>query len=425
MRTTYSAADRVHSTLQKAVKDGNVLEKIKAFELQAAAAAQADSTPKLGRDPGIHSVIPNRVQPITSSIPSAAQRALSPNRSHSIQHPISSPQLMHYDLSSASQQQQQQQYIRNHRSRYAHSGQQHRDGSHLRSMMGHESRKGAHVLEPAHGDIILKRRTPSQKTMNDDDYSMTIMSSMALSPSQGHHHRHHHSHYHRSSVSRSRHRQEAGHERRSSSHHAHKKEHHKQKESAKTAAAATTTATNKTSSRRGWLKGRKETSNAETTETSKQDSTTTKSKKNKKNKKNDDKDKSDSTKKATSPDPKDKSATTVENNRVYGVPNTTCNEQTKSEAISSAQASSHIDDDDENDTDRDEKNTEIKKLETPLEEEEEELEEQEQPVVEKRINQAKAHPKLPSTEGEILSKVEDETRLVDLQTTILSTQNSI
>ena len=54
MRTTYSAADRVHSTLQKAVKDGNVLEKIKAFELQAAAAAQADSTPKLGRDPGIH-----------------------------------------------------------------------------------------------------------------------------------------------------------------------------------------------------------------------------------------------------------------------------------------------------------------------------------------------------------------------------------
>ncbi|CAF4429330.1 unnamed protein product, partial [Rotaria magnacalcarata] len=82
---------------------------------------------------------------------------------------------------------------------------------------------GTHVLEPALGDIILRRRTPSQKTANDEDYSITAINSMPLPFPQGHSHRHHHHHHnnnnnhHRASASRSRHRKETPHDRRTSS----------------------------------------------------------------------------------------------------------------------------------------------------------------------------------------------------------------
>ena len=58
--SSFAASDRIHATLQKAVKDGNVLEKIKAFEMQAAAAASS------------------RMQSVTSSIQSAAHRTFVP-----------------------------------------------------------------------------------------------------------------------------------------------------------------------------------------------------------------------------------------------------------------------------------------------------------------------------------------------------------
>jgi hypothetical protein len=399
MRASYTASDRVHSTLQKAVKDGNVLEKIKAFEMQAAA-AQAELTPKLGG--GVSSSINNRMQSATSSIQLVAHRTLSPAMVHPIQHPISPMPIQH---------ESQQQHIRSHRSRHVHPVQPRRDGN-LGPITGRESRKGAHVLEPARGDIILKRRTPSQKTVNDEDYSMTAISSMTLTASPGHHHHHrqHHQH-HRASASRSRHRQEVIHDKRSSSHYdpAHKKHQQKPKET-------TTSTSNKTSTRRRWLKGRKETS----TENGKQDVSATKSDKNNKNKKkNSEKEKLQSTKKVISLNSKKKSSPTSDNNRVYGVPTTTINVQTKTEAIS-PEPPSRIEE--ENESDREEKTLEDKSNQIPLKEEEEEEEiemiqgkECDTIVttnIERRPSKTKYHQKLSSGDGEILSKIEDDTRFV-------------
>ncbi len=134
-----------------------------------------------------------------------AHRTLSPAIVHLVQHPISPIPL-----------QQQQQSVRSSRGRHVHPVQHHRTGT-QGPILSQESRKGAHVLEPAHGDIILKRRTPSQKTVNDEDYSITAISSMTMTASQGHHHRHHH----RTSASRSRHRQEMIYDKRAPSHNHH------------------------------------------------------------------------------------------------------------------------------------------------------------------------------------------------------------
>ncbi|CAF4319092.1 unnamed protein product, partial [Rotaria magnacalcarata] len=223
IRAPFKTADRVHATLQKAVKDGNVLEKIKAFEMQAAA-AHADAAAKLNGNSVFGCVSNSRMHFMASPIHSAAHRALSPTITHSIQHSIS-PMPIQYERTPPpppqQQQQQQQHYIRSHRSRLIHPTRGHQDVS-VGPMGGRQSRKGTHVLEPALGDIILRRRTPSQKTANDEDYSITAINSMPLPLPQGHSHRHHHHHnnnnnHHRASASRSRHRKETPHDRRTSS----------------------------------------------------------------------------------------------------------------------------------------------------------------------------------------------------------------
>lgn len=396
MRTTYTAADRVHSTLQKAVKDGNVLEKIKAFEMQAAA-VQAELTPKLTRSNNVN-IIPNRMQMGASPIQArAAHRALSPAMPRPIPHPIS-PQPMHYEPA------QQQQYIRAHRSRHVHPVQRRRD-DHADVMPGRVSRKGAHVLEPAHGDVILKRRTPSQKTA-DDDYSMTVMSSMALTTSQGH--RHPHS---RASASRSRHRPDPLNDKRSASHHdqVHKKQSNKQKE------PTASSSSNKTSSRCRWLMGRKDNS----TDAGKQDSSKAKSNK----KKTNDKEQRDSSKKVASPDSKGKRELTPDENRVYDVPKPIINEQIQSEPVS-PQPPSRIDE--ENESDREEKPNENQPTDALPENEQEKIPPSQECettiVVERRVIKVKPHPTLPSIDGENPSKVEDETRLVQHHTHLFSSE---
>ena len=393
MRASYTAADRVHSTLQKAVKDGNVLEKIKAFEMQAAA-VQAELTPKLNRS-GTANMINNRMQLGASPIQVRAHRALSPAIPRPIPHPIS-PQPIHYEPA------QQQQYIRTHRSRHVHPVQRRRD-DHVDTMPGRVSRKGAHVLEPAHGDVILKRRTPSQKTANDDDYSMTAMSSLALTTSQGHRQHHHHS---RASASRSRHRPDPLYDKRSASHHdqVHKKQTHKQKETTPSSSS------NKTSSRCRWLMGRKE--NA--TDAGKQDSSKAKSSKTDQNKKKtNEKEKRDSSKKVASPDSKGKRTSTPDQNRVYDVPKPIVNEQIKSEPVS-PQPPSRIDE--ENESDREEKLNENQTLDAPAEDEKDKITPNQEcettAVIERRIIKTKPHPTLPSIDGEIPSKMDDETRFV-------------
>ena len=386
MRASYTAVDPVHSTLQKAVKDGNVLEKIKAFEMQAAA-VQAELTPKLG---GGNHMMSNRMQTATSSMQSTAHCTLSPAMVRSNPYPISPIPMQHES--------QHQSYIRSHRNRHVHPVQHRRDG-HLAPMIGRQSRKGTHVLEPAHGDIILKRRTPSQRTVNDEDYSMTMMSSMAPTTSQNHHHRQHH----RASASRSRHRQDKAHEKRSSSHNDHVRKKHAQKQKE--------TSTNKTSTRSRWLIGRKET----TTENGKQDISATKSGKTEKNKKkNNEKERVEALKKATSPDPKEEQVPTFDDNDVYDVPKTTTNNSIIAEAIS-PQFPARIDE--ENESDREEKNSEDGTNPPPTKDEEKLLQDPKCEIilttnVERRSNKSKTHPRLQSIDGEILSKTDDDTRLV-------------
>ena len=296
-RNSFTASDRIHSTLQKAVKDGNVLEKIKAFEMQAAA-AQAESAMKIG-------VMNHRMQSVTASIQSAAHRTLSPG----IIHPIS-PIII-----------QQQQSTRSSRGRYVPSVHQPQDGT------GHATRKAAHVLEPAHGDVILKRRTPSQKTVNDEDYSITQISSMPLTAPQEDH-----QHHHRTSGSRSRHRQEITYDKRASSSNneilSHKNQ-QKQKD--------IPTPSAKSSTRRRWLKGRKETSN----QGDKQEIQIIKSSKTSKNKKkNTEQDKPDSKKTLNSIH---KEKLSSDNNRVYGVPNANVIDQKQTESSSKIEEESESD----------------------------------------------------------------------------------
>jgi hypothetical protein len=361
-RSSFTASDRIHATLQKAVKDGNVLEKIKAFEMQAAA-AQAESALKLG-------VINHRMQTGTASIQSAAHRTLSPAIIHPIQQTISP----------ASAQQQQQQPIRSSRGRYVHPVQQCRDGTHV-SIPGQESRKGAHVLEPAHGDVILKRRTPSQKAVNDEDYSITAISSMALTASQGHHRSHHHPHHHRTSASRSRHRQEQTHDKRASSKTEINSHKHQQKQK------GTITPSAKTPTRRRWLKGRKEIPIETPTQDDTQEVPVIKSSKSNRNKKK-------NTEQISSPIIKETPSS--DNNRVYGVPNPNINEQNESDP-----EKNHLDNTNTYTSPKDEDISQSKEYDTVI------------PTTIQRRSSKKHHQqKLSSTDGEILSKVDEDTRFV-------------
>ncbi|CAF3390997.1 unnamed protein product [Rotaria sp. Silwood1] len=307
IRRSFIATDRIHATLQKAVKDGNVLEKIKAFEMQAAA-AQAVSGSKLG---GMN----YRIQHVTSSFQPTTHHRSSPAIVHPMQHAISPIPIQH----------QKQQTNRSGRGRFVHSVQQQPDDNH-ESIPGHKSRKGAHVLEPAHGDIILKRRTPSQTGANDEDYSITAISSMPLPAPQSHHrnNNHHHHYHHRTSASRSRQRQEAIYDKRAAS----KNENSSHKNHQKT--KGTTTSSGKLSTRRRWLKGRKEGPAEASNQGDKQQSTITKSNKiNTNKKKNMEQEKINSKKTSTN---NNKEKLLSDNNRVYGVPNTNIIEQTKIES---------------------------------------------------------------------------------------------
>ena len=396
-RNAYTAADRVHSTLQKAVKDGNVLEKIKAFEMQAAAAAQAESSIKLTVP-----IVNHRIQPIMSPIQSVVHRALSPAATYSLQQAVSSTPVV---------QQQQQPNGRAHRGRHIYPTPHRRDGNGVQ-MVGPDTRKGAHVLEPAHGDIILKRRTPSQKTVNDEDYSTTMMTSAALPSSQSHHRQaSHHRHQHRrSSVSRSRHRQEPIQEPRKAV--PKEKSRPKSQSKPKEPTAPDATSPSKSGSRYRWLKGRKETPTEDKGGEEKRDSSVTKSKKSSKNKKKAAEDeKAEPTKKASGAVSKSK-ATSSDNNRVYGVPNLGATEEIKPEVVSSP-TPTRIDEEIEPEPSADtvvenniyvspkeDANRQNKPCDTTLTN-----------SVERRASKAKNYrQKLSSTDGEILEKIEDDAR---------------
>jgi len=392
-RNSFRASDRIHSTLQKAVKDGNVLEKIKAFEMQAAA-AQAESATKLV---GIN----HRMQNVTSTIQSAAHRTLSPAIIHPVQQPISPIPV----------QQQQQQPIRSNRACYVHPIQHHRDGTHG-ATIGSESRKGAHVLEPAQGDIILRRRTPSQ-TVNDEDYSITAISSMAITTSQGHHHRNHHHphpHHHRKSASRSRHRQEMVYDKRALSTNENISHKHQQKQK------RTTTPSAKSSTRRRWLKGRKETPTETLVQNDKQEIPLIKSNKSSKKKKKNSEQKKTNSKKTSTSSKKGKSSS--DNNRVYGVPNTDTSEQKKIESSSlkpsAPPKSSKIEEKGESDPEKDNNdntNTYMAPKEVGVNHNKQ-CEAIRVTTIQRRSSKTYHRQKLSSTDGEILSKVDEDTRFV-------------
>ena len=372
-RSSFRAPDRIHSTLQKAVKDGNVLEKIKAFEMQAAA-AQAESAHKLG---GLN----HRMQTITS----AAQRTLSPAVVHPVQQPISPIPV-------------QQQPIRPSR---VHPVQPRREVS-QGPTNGHESRKGAHVLEPAHGDIILKRRTPSQRTVNDEDYSITAISSVALTTSQGHPHRsrhpQHQHHHHRSSLSRSRHRQEMPHDKRAPSNHENPTHKHQQKQK------RATTPPSKSTMRRRWLKGRKEPPIEAPIQIDKPEISTMKPNKTSKNKKE-----KPNSKKPSASGPKSKSSS--DNNRVYGVPNPDLHDQMKVESSTSPPKTKEKIESDLEQGVNDNTITYVasKEAELHLNNEGEKIL---ITTIQRRSTKKHQQQKVSSTDGEILSKIDDNTRFV-------------
>jgi hypothetical protein len=353
------------------VKDGNVLEKIKAFEMQAAA-AQAELTIKLG---GLN----HRMQTVTS----AAHRTLSPIVVHPIQQPISPIP------------------VRPNRGHHVHPIQPRHEVS-QGPIIGHESRKGAHVLEPAHGDIILKRRTPSQKTINDEDYSITAISSVAMTTSQGHLHRSRNQHQHRTSLSRSRHRQEMTYDKRAPSNHEIPTHKHQQKPK------RTITPSSKTSTRRRWLKGRKEPPIETPVQTDKHDIPTVKSNKTSKNKKKTIEQEKINPKKASTSGQKGKSSS--DNNRVYGVPNTEISEPMKIESPTPLK----IDQKGESDPERDNNdNTNTNTYIAPKVVELSPNKESETVIVttiQRRSNKKHYQQKLSSTDGEILSKVDDNIR---------------
>lgn len=375
-RSSFRATDRIHSTLQKAVKDGNVLEKIKAFEMQAAA-AQAESAMKL-------SGLNHRVQTVTSSLQSAAYRTLSPAIVHPVQHPIT-PVPTH--------QQQQQQPVRSGRDQHVHPVQHRRDASHG-PMLGHGSRKGAHVLEPAHGDIILRRRTPSQRTAHDEDYSITAISSLAMTNSQNHHqHRSRQQQQHRTNASRSRHRQEMIYDKRApSTNHEHNSHKHQQKQK------RTTTPSSKSSAhRRRWLKGRKETPTQTPIPNEKQELPAAKSSKSSKNKKKTaEQEKVNNSKKGSTSDAKRKSLS--DNNRVYGVPNPETNDPIKLESTPPPPPPK-LDAKVESDPEKDNTNTYMAPKAIELDPQ------RECALVQRRTSKKQHQHKLSSTDGEILNKM--------------------
>lgn len=256
------------------------------------------------------------MQSVTSSIQSATQHRLSP----AVVHPIKSA------VSPLPVQNQKQPSIRVSRGRHVHPMQQQPSGNYD-STADQKSRKGAHVLEPAHGDIILKRRTPSQKTANDEDCSITAITSVPLTASQAHHRTsaHHNYYHHRKSASRSRHRHDAVYEKRpvSKNEHSSHKHHHKSKERA--------TTSGKSSTHRRWLKGRKgATTEASNQGENKQSSTKQSDKTNTSKKKKNDEQEKHSSKKTSKSVTKEK--VVADNNRVYGVPSTNADEPTKTES---------------------------------------------------------------------------------------------
>ncbi|CAF3352517.1 unnamed protein product [Rotaria socialis] len=390
IRHSFVATDRIHATLQKAVKDGNVLEKIKAFEMQAAA-AQAESGGKL-------SGVNYRIQSVASSIQSATQHRLSPAVVHPIKNEIS-PIPMQY---------QKQEPVRSSRGRYVHPVQQ-QPCVNPDPTIGHKSGKGAHVLEPAHGDIILKRRTPSQKTANDEDYSITAISSMAHTASQLQlHHRNpaHHTYHHRTSISRSRNRQDVIYEK----HTANKNDNvpykcqHKSKERA--------TPSSKLSTHRRWLKGRKGTPTETPNQVDKKQISTIKSNKASATKKKNSEQEQSNAKSVSTTINQEKFA--ADNNRVYGVPSTIVSEQTKNE-LPSLQTSLKLEEKNEtvpkkdtfNETNafislQQENANQIKQCDTgvlPMK-------------IQRRSSRSSHHQKLSSIdiEGEMISKIDDNNR---------------
>lgn len=324
-RSSYIATDRVHSTLQKAVKDGNVLEKIKAFEMQAAAAAaaQAESSAKQSTT---SSTMNSRIQSVTSSIQSAAHRTLSPG----VVHPISPMPMNMY--------QQNCQAVRDHRC--IPSTEMRRDATIERGTR-QPAKKSSHALDPDNGDIILKRRTPSpMATREEEDCSITAISSMAVRSSKEHR---------RTNPSRSRHRTEINYEKRSSS-----RNDHRQKRT--------------TTPRRRGLKARKDTSNAiEPSSVDKQEITIIKKNSSKKKQQED-------------------------NNRVYGVP---------SPQDDSLQTAAKIESDEEQ---QEQTNTYVSPKEDDKRGEKLIL------ATLQRRSMRKHPMKFSSTDGEILSKADDDDR---------------
>lgn len=127
-RSSFVASDRIHSTLQKTVKDGNVLEKIKAFEMQAAAAAAQSA-----------SCVSSRIQSVTSSI-----RSIPPVQIRRDE-PIEIP-------------------------------------------TNQSAKNSRNFVEAAQGDVILRRRTPSPcGQIEDEDISITAISSMPLKATKEQH----------------------------------------------------------------------------------------------------------------------------------------------------------------------------------------------------------------------------------------------
>ena len=299
--------------------------------MQAAAAAQAESTT---RSPASSTTVNHRMQPVIMSMQSAAHRTLSPAIVHRL-----SPMPMPSGPSSRGQARQ--------------------------APTDHPAKKAADFLEHTHGDIILKRRTPSQPTIHDEDYSITAISSG--DPRQ-------------TSASRSRHR----HEKRPSS----KNDPHAQKQKHATAPAS------KSAPRRRWLKGRKEATPEAPNQhpQEKQDVPATKSKP-----------------KKTAVEGKKKSS---ENHRPHVLATANEEEQGKKE---SARAPLRIPDEREFRSDEEERPlmnkyislkdddaSEIRRAEmimaaTPLQ----------------RSMRKAQQQKLSSTDGEILSKVDEDTRSVD------------
>jgi hypothetical protein len=172
IRCSYVTSDRIHhSTLHKSVKDGNVLEKIKAFEMQAA--AHVESTVK--------SSSANTSAAGHSRISSASHRTLSPSISSE------SHELLVRSIRDRDEQQT-----------YEHINMTPVDAS---------TRTDAHIIESIHDDIELEQQSQWQKT-NDDDHSITAVTSMAQTRSIRDHRR--------MDTFRSQHRQDNAHDRCSS-----------------------------------------------------------------------------------------------------------------------------------------------------------------------------------------------------------------